>query len=89
MNEEARAGGLIDRYWIFNWIVLPVIIVLLSIVVMYLIGSSCPYKEDVSSCFPYNLPDWAKIVVPILLIVIPLIISILLVRWFKCRENRK
>ena len=41
---------------------------------LILIQKSCPYIEDVSSCFPYNLPNWAKILpfflIPICLIVL-------------------
>lgn len=75
--EEAQSGGLIDKYWIFNVIVMPLLIALLLIGIIHFIGTSCPFKEDVSGCFPYNLPAWAKIVVPFALIIIPIILLIL------------
>lgn len=77
-REEARAGGLIDRYFIFNWILLPLLLILTLIGCLYLIGKllECPYIEDVSLCFPHNLPTWAKICLPVLLSIAPIIILI-------------
>lgn len=75
MNEP-QTGGLIDRYWILNWIIVPTVIILLMVLVLKLF--SCPYVNVVDSCFPYNLPNWVKIALPIFaLIFIPTILIFL------------
>ena len=81
--EEARSGRLIDGYWIFHWIVFPLIFVGLIIGIIYFIGLyfDCPYVEDVSSCFPYNLPTWLKIISPVILIIIYIIILIIIHKY--------
>ena len=65
MIDEPQPGGLIDGHWILDWII--VLLVMIGIVIggIWLIGKafSCPYVEDVSSCFPYNMPPWFPIVI--------------------------
>jgi len=29
MNDEPQSGGLIDGYWILNWIVIPILIIII------------------------------------------------------------
>jgi hypothetical protein len=83
-QDEAQSGGLIDRYWIFlHWIVIPLISIASLFGIIYLIGHSCPYIEDVSSCFPYNLPNWAMIVLPLGLIIILIVVLLLVARSVK------
>lgn len=86
--EDARTGGLIDKYWIFEVIVVPFIIISSIILLIYLIGLTlnCPYTEDVSSCFPYNLPNWMKLSLPLFLIIIPIIIFII-IKFVKTNDN--
>lgn len=85
-TEEAQYGGLIDNYWIFYNLIYPIFIILLMVLMIILIFNSllpCPYTEDVSSCFPYNLPNWVKILLPFGLIMIPIIAIILMLRMEK------
>lgn len=80
MMEEPQSGGLIDRYWIFEWIILPIVIILTLVIILFGISHvlNCPYIEDVYSCFPYNLPNWVKLAIPLtnLLVIISLIIIV-------------
>ena len=39
-QDEPQAGGLIDKYWIFNYIVVPLTLVLILWGVFYLIDKS-------------------------------------------------
>ena len=78
--DEIRSGGLIDIYWIFKVIVMPLILIVTLIVIIYLIGLfySCPYIEDVNSCFPYNLPNWVKLIMPVICILVAIILGIVI-----------
>lgn len=73
MIDEPQAGGLIDKYWILNVIIIPLVVLGILIGSTYLILNAfdCPYVEDVSSCFPYNMPEWFALVpvlgIPLLL----------------------
>ena len=71
ITDEPQAGGLIDRYWILSWIIMPIFLLGLLVGCFYVISLffRCPYIEDVSSCFPYNLPTWLKLMSPIVLII--------------------
>lgn len=77
MNEEAQYGGLIDKYFFLNWILIPCIIIFVIILSIKLLFN-CPYVEDVSSCFPYNMPSWFPWICLFLLIIIPIIIIFLI-----------
>ena len=55
------------------------IILVLVWMTLYFIGKSCPYIEDVSSCFPYNLPTPIKIFLPISIIFISIILILAIV----------
>jgi len=77
-QDEPQAGGLLDGHWLVTRIIVPLFLIGLLVGIIYWIGYSCPYTEDVSSCFPYNLPDWVKIVLPLALIIIPIMILILI-----------
>lgn len=65
--DEAQDRGLIDRYWILNYIIIPTILIGIVIGITYI--------EDVSSYFPYNMPKWFAW---ILIIGLPICIIILL-----------
>ena len=55
-----------NKGFIYFTIGLLITLVLVCII-LYSIGKSCPYTEDVSSCFSYNLPNPIKILLPICL----------------------
>ena len=88
--NEARYGGLIDKYWILDYIIIPIVFIVLVVGIIYIIGLSlkCPYTEDVSSCFPYNLPNWIKLSIPLIIIIV-LGILIFLVLKFKEKGEGK
>ncbi|HEY5631639.1 MAG TPA: hypothetical protein VIR31_05890 [Nitrososphaeraceae archaeon] len=72
IHDEPQADGLIDHYWLFNVFIVPTIIIAVTIGLLYVIALSfkCPYIEVVDSCFPYNLPNWAKVVFPLTLFIV-------------------
>lgn len=88
MIEEARHGGLIDKYWFLEIIIVPLLLlcVIIGIIYIIIINFNCPYTEDVSSCFPYNLPNWAKLSLPLFVIIIPVIIF-LIIKFVKTNNN--
>jgi hypothetical protein len=55
------------------------ITLVLVFIVLYSIGNLCPYTEDVSSCFPYNLPTPIKILLPISILFISIILILAIV----------
>ena len=64
--------------WITSVIVIPLFILCILVAIIYLLGTACPYTEDVSSCFPWSLPDWVKILLPFLIILIVFILLFLI-----------
>jgi len=69
MFEEPQSG-LIDIHWFISYIIIPLVLIGTIVGIFYGIGTlfKCPYIEDVSSCFPYNLPDWVKLIMPLICI---------------------
>lgn len=65
---EPQSGGLIDKYWIMYNVITPLIFIFIAVGLFHVITHSRPYIEDVSSCFPYNLPRWVQISIPLLIV---------------------
>ena len=49
---------------------------------------NCPYIEDVSSCFPYNLPTWVTFAIPIAIFGIIVCLFVLLCRLVKAEFQK-